>query len=143
MNYNKFHICRTPSVPSTLVAYRLPLHPLLPPGSAHLPVDILAGAVLKLLLDPLLQEVDAQLQAEVLLFQVIEVLRNGAIAVRHHHFPSVWGSQTPHPCTILHLSLLYITKLVLRTELNNTKKTEKAKNMQIPRLYKSMSSTTG
>lgn len=42
------------------------------------PVDVVA-ALLKLLLDLLLQEVDPQLQAEVLLLQVVQVLRDGAI----------------------------------------------------------------
>jgi len=45
------------------------------------------GALLKLLLDLLLQEVDPELQAEVLLLQVVEVLRDGATTgetgVRH------------------------------------------------------------
>lgn len=40
----------------------------------HCTVDILA-ALLVLLLNPLLQEVDAELEAEVLLLQVIQVLR--------------------------------------------------------------------
>lgn len=41
--------------------------------ASHRPVDLIA-AVLELLLDPLLKEVDAQLEAEVLLLQIIEVL---------------------------------------------------------------------
>lgn len=39
--------------------------------------------VLVLLQDPLLQEVDAELEAEVLLLQVIEVLRQSTVTVRH------------------------------------------------------------
>lgn len=39
--------------------------------------------VLVLLQDPLLQEVDAELEAEVLLLQVIEVLRKSTVTVRH------------------------------------------------------------
>lgn len=52
----------------------------------HPPVHIIA-ALLKLLLDLLLQEVDPELQAEVLLLQVVQVLRDSAIttetSVRH------------------------------------------------------------
>lgn len=44
------------------------------PVDTHPAVDILAAAVLKLLLETFLQEVDAKLEAEVLLLQVIEVL---------------------------------------------------------------------
>lgn len=43
------------------------------PGATHRSVDIFA-VVLVLLLDPLLQEVDAELEAEVFLLQVVEVL---------------------------------------------------------------------
>lgn len=50
--------------------------------ASHRSVDLIA-AVLKLLLDPLLEEVDAQLEAEVLLLQIIEVLRESSVSVRH------------------------------------------------------------
>ena len=43
----------------------------------------MVAAVLELLLDPLLQEVDAELEAEVLLLQVIEMLRQSTVTVRH------------------------------------------------------------
>lgn len=48
----------------------------------HRSKDIFA-ALLVLLLNSLLQEVDAQLEAEVLLLQVVQVLRQSAVAVRH------------------------------------------------------------
>lgn len=58
-------------------------------------------ALLKLLLDLLLQKVDPQLQAEVLLLQVVQVLRDGATAdsgVRHADGwwrGRWWGHRTP------------------------------------------------
>lgn len=48
----------------------------------HCAVDMVA-AVLILLLDPFLQEVNAELETEVLLLQVIEVLRKSTVTVRH------------------------------------------------------------
>lgn len=48
----------------------------------HRAVHVFA-ALLILLLYPLLQEVDAQLEAEVLLLQVIQVLRQSTVTVRH------------------------------------------------------------
>lgn len=48
----------------------------------HRAVDVFA-ALLILLLYPLLQEVDAELEAEVLLLQVIQVLRQSTVTVRH------------------------------------------------------------
>ena len=48
----------------------------------HRAVDIFT-ALLVLLLDPLLQEVDAELEAEVLLLQVVQVLGQSTIPVRH------------------------------------------------------------
>lgn len=50
--------------------------------TTHRTVDILT-ALLVLLLNPLLQEVDAELEAEVLLLQVIQVLRQSTVTVRH------------------------------------------------------------
>lgn len=67
-------------------------------------MDVVA-ALLKLLLDLLLQEVDPQLQAEVLLLQVVQVLRDSAVTrettVRHdgwlfgggHHSPPSSNTQ--------------------------------------------------
>lgn len=53
------------------------------PGfTTHRTVDIFT-ALLVLLLNPLLQEVDAELEAEVLLLQVIQVLRQSTVTVRH------------------------------------------------------------
>lgn len=49
---------------------------------AHPPVDIVPAA-LALLLDTLLQKVDAQLEAEILLLEVIEVLGERAVPVSH------------------------------------------------------------
>lgn len=43
----------------------------------------MVAAVLILLLDPFLQEVNAELETEVLLLQVIEVLRQSTVTVRH------------------------------------------------------------
>lgn len=51
-------------------------------GLTHPLVDILPADFI-LLLHALLQEVDAQLEAEVLLLQVIEVLGQSAISIRH------------------------------------------------------------
>lgn len=48
----------------------------------HPLVDVLPADFI-LLLHALLQEVDAQLEAEVLLLQVIEVLGQSAISIRH------------------------------------------------------------
>lgn len=57
-----------------------------PPGvqvpRTHPLVDVLLAGLI-LLLHALLQEVDAQLEAEVLLLQVIEVLGKSAISIRH------------------------------------------------------------
>lgn len=57
-----------------------------PPRAAgprtHPLVDVLPAGLI-LLLHALLQEVDAQLEAEVLLLQVIEVLGQSAISIRH------------------------------------------------------------
>lgn len=50
----------------------------------HRAVHVFA-ALLILLLYPLLQEVDAELEAEVLLLQVIQVLRQSTVTVRHDH----------------------------------------------------------
>lgn len=51
------------------------------------PLVHVIAALLKLLLDLLLQEVDPELQAEVLLLQVVQVLRDSAVttetSVRH------------------------------------------------------------
>lgn len=57
----------------------------------HRAVDIFA-ALLILLLYPLLQEVDAKLEAEVLLLQVIQVLRQSTVTVRHdrHRAPTLF-----------------------------------------------------
>lgn len=52
------------------------------PPSTHPLVDVLPAGLI-LLLHALLQEVDAQLEAEVLLLQVIEVLGQSAISIRH------------------------------------------------------------
>lgn len=77
-----------PGIPS---GYTAPPHslpgkrgnPLTPsPTGTHPPVDIVP-AVLALLLDALLQKVDAELEAEILLFEVIEVLRERAVPVSH------------------------------------------------------------
>lgn len=66
---------------------------IIPPGvSTHPPMDVLA-ALLILLLNALLQEVDAKLKAEVLLLQVVEMLRQGTVAVRHGR--SGWGILKP------------------------------------------------
>lgn len=50
--------------------------------TTHRTIDIFT-ALLVLLLNPLLQEVDAELEAEVLLLQVIQVLRQSTVTVRH------------------------------------------------------------
>lgn len=50
------------------------------PEFTHPPVHVIT-ALLKLLLDLLLQEVDPELQAEVLLLQVVQVLRDSATTV--------------------------------------------------------------
>ena len=52
------------------------------PPSTHPLVDVVPAGLI-LLLHALLQEVDAQLEAEVLLLQVIEVLGQSAISIRH------------------------------------------------------------
>lgn len=50
--------------------------------ATHRAVHVFA-ALLILLLYPLLQEVDTELEAEVLLLQVIQVLRQSTVTVRH------------------------------------------------------------
>ena len=47
------------------------------------PLEHIPAALLILLLDPLLQEVDSELEAEVLLLQVVEVLGQSTVPVRH------------------------------------------------------------
>lgn len=61
---------------------QVPIHFLRESSPTHRAVDIFA-ALLILLLYPLLQEVDAELEAEVLLLQVIQVLRQSTVTVRH------------------------------------------------------------
>lgn len=68
------------------------------PPSTHPLVDVLPAGLI-LLLHALLQEVDAQLEAEVLLLQVIEVLGQSAISIRHGGQPM--GSST---CPVAPLS---------------------------------------
>lgn len=68
---------------------------------SHLLVHVVA-ALLEPPLDLLLQEVDPQLQAEVLLLQVVQVLRDGATAdsrVRHADGWRWWGACTTPPIT--------------------------------------------
>lgn len=70
---------------------------------AHPLVDVLPAGLI-LLLHTLLQEVDAQLEAEVLLLQVIEVLRQSAISIRHGGHP--WGGACPVPPSAQHRAQL-------------------------------------
>lgn len=56
----------------------------------HPSVDIVLGGFI-LLLHALLQEIDAQLEAEVLLLQVIEVLGQSTVSIRHGWGSMGWG----------------------------------------------------
>lgn len=72
-----------------------------PPASGpctHPLVDVLPAGLI-LLLHAFLQEIDAQLEAEVLLLQVIEMLGQSAISIRHDGQPM--GSSMPsRPLTL-------------------------------------------
>lgn len=70
-----------------------------PAACTHPLVDVLPAGLI-LLLHTLLQEVDAQLEAEVLLLQVIEVLGQSAISIRHGGHP--WGGACPVTPSPLH-----------------------------------------
>lgn len=61
------------------------------------PLVHVIAALLKLLLDLLLQEVDPELQAEVLLLQVVQVLRDGATTkeTRVRHGDRCRGRRSP------------------------------------------------
>lgn len=78
-------------------------------------MDILTAAVLKFLLKTLLKEVDAKLEAEVLLLQVIEVLWNSTVAVKHDRFRHVGVLRPliPVPYCLNHTLSLHAIKNIL------------------------------